>query len=807
MTRVTTGQPPAATSSIQPILSGRKRAPALGTPTLLDGLNGCAIDQVIFGHSDARPFVKTRAVTTPGRLLRFAGQPKIPASTGYQTYKLPLPDGGSRDIRFTDGDPDFPGATWIEQQNLQGINFALYSRNASKVELCLLNSPQDSHEAVRIPLKRSGDTWHGFSPDLQPGQIYGYRVYGPYQPREGHRFNDSKLLVDPAAKAIERPIEKWDTSLTGYLPSRNPNDPAEKSTLDSAAHSPLGVVIRNDFDWQGDQHPKTPWQDTVIYEAHVKGMTALHPKVPANLRGTYAGLATEPVIKHLKDLGVTAVEVLPVQFSPDDQKDKGRTNYWRYNTLGYYAPETDYASDRSQPDGPVKEFKSMVQAMHRNGLEVFMDVVYNHTAEGNEFGPTLAMRGVDNQAYYRLVKGEKQYYQDYTGCGNTLDTNDPSALNLILDSLRYWVTEMHVDGFRFDLASALARDPSGNIPANMLDHPLFKAIQADPVLSKVKLIAEPWDASGDGYRVGGFPKGWSEWNGKYRDDMRKFWRGDGNMLGAFASRLAGSSDVYNGRGPLASVNFITAHDGYTMNDLVSYEEKHNWANGENNRDGENNNHSRNFGVEGPTSNPAINLRRKRQMKNFWATLLLSQGVPMILHGDELGRTQSGNNNTYCQDNETSWMHWNQTDQELLNFAKLVGQIRKAHPAFRRSAFMGPDDVTWLRPDAQPMKSADWSTGYARSIGVLYNGNSSALPQKDDHFLLLANASENELLFKLPEHPDGRQWQLVFDTVETQSRSGRTVDAGTQYRLAPGSMALLSMPNPAKQQAKPLLKLV
>ncbi len=751
--------------------------------------------------------VRSVRTLVPGHLPRFGQGIATPAKgfQQYQSYPITRPDGSQGTLRFAPGDPACLGATWVNPsaRTQSGVNFAFFSKHATQVDLCLFNAENDTREVARIPLQRSGDIWHGFSPDLKPGQLYGFRVSGPYDPAQGHRFNEHKLLLDPYAKAVARPITQWDDSQLGFE-AKNPYDPARKSTQDSAATVNLGVVMDNDFDWKGDRRPDVPWQNTLIYEAHVKGMTALHPLVPKHLRGTYAGMAHPAVIKHLKELGVTAVELLPVHYSPDNHTAQGLSNYWGYNTLGFFAPQPEYAANRKTPDGPVREFKEMVRTYHQNGLEVLLDVVYNHTAEGNEMGPTLSLRGADNRSYYRLVNGQKQYYMDYTGTGNTLDATNPTVIKLIVDSLRYWVEEMHVDGFRFDLMSALARAPHGQMYSDISYHPLFKAIQSDPVLSKVKLIAEPWDISMEGYKVGAYPNGWREWNGRYRDDVRKFWKGEPGMLDDFTTRLAGNSDYYPQRGPLASINFVTAHDGFTMRDLVSYERKNNWANRENNRDGENNNHSSNFGVEGDTTDPAVLARRQRQIKNFWATLLFSQGVPMVLHGDELGRTQGGNNNAYCQDNPTSWIDWGKADAEILAFAKKVSNLRKQHPVFRRTQFFsekqfqpGRKDVTWFRADGQPMRDSDWMLTYAQSVGVMYDGDAPGLAGKDNHFLLLVNASNISLPFTLPAHAEGQSWRLELDTAEPVNtpRAGQAYAAGSVYTMAPGSLVLLKMPNP------------
>lgn len=695
------------------------------------------------------------------------------------------------------------GATY--DAKARGVNFALLSRHAEKVELCLFDKVPGSdeiRETHRLPLFRTGDVWHGFAPKLAPGQMYGFRVHGPYRPNDGHRFNPHKLLLDPYAKAIARPLRVWNAALRGFQEGKSPHLEASIDTQDSAPYAPVGVVIDPGFAWQGDKRPNVPWEETVIYEAHVKGMTALHPLIPRELRGTYAGLATKPVIEHFKKLGVTAIELLPVHAHPRIAKENGNTDYWGYNTLAFFAPESDYARNNKTPEGPVLEFKKMVKTFHREGLEVILDVVYNHTAEGNELGPTLSMRGIDNKTYYRLKPDEPQYYMDYTGCGNTVDTEDPNVVKLIVDSLRYWVEEMHVDGFRLDLASALVRRGNGQV--DPWNHPLVKAIKADPVLSKVKFVAEPWDATVDGYQVGGFPPGFAEWNGKYRDDVRKYWKGDPGVLGDFATRIAGSSDRYHHRGPMESVNFITSHDGFTLHDLVSYNEKHNWGNGENNRDGENHNNSWNCGVEGPTDDSSINEIRLRQKKNMLATLFLSRGVPMLLHGDELGRTQQGNNNAYCQDNELSWIHWDkltEKDKELMDFVAKLSALRKNHPVFRSARFFnaapspdGRSEVTWLRShDGQPMTAQDWKVPFVKSLGILLDGgalDSEGKAAQPEQFLILTNSAHNGVNFRLPQHHSGQPWHLVFDTAKPVPDEQQHWPVNSTYTLAPHSFVLL-----------------
>lgn len=760
------------------------------------------------------PYRKVKQSLTLAHSLQFGAKPQIPEHQQFRQQVALARPLSHPAIRMGEGDPNVLGATWINEKHIRGVNFALAAENAEGVDLCLFDKATDSRESYRVPLKKTGGVWHGFSPDLKPGQVYGYRVNGPYEPLQGKRFNENKVLLDPYAKAIARTEGQWDPALSGYKSFKSPHDRNAKSTLDSARCAPLAAVVDDQFDWGKDKHPDTPWENRVVYEAHVKGMTALHPLISKDKRGTYAGLAEKPVIDHLKKLGVSTIELLPVHHFRDDQKTKGLTNYWGYNTLNFFSPHPLYARNQGDPQKTVDEFKQMVKTFHDNGIEVFLDVVYNHTAEGNEFGPTLSMRGIDNQANYRLVNGLPQYYMDYSGCGNTPDTTKPDVIKLVTDSLRYWVEEMHVDGFRFDLASALGRNQDGWIPDDMNQHPLFKAIQNDPVLSKVALIAEPWDASAGSYRVGGFPNGWADWNGRFRDDIRSFWRGDWGQLPAFANRISGSNDIYgpSGKGPLGSVNYVTSHDGFTLKDLVSYANKHNEANGENNRDGDNHNTSTNHGVEGPTSNPSINEQRVRHAKNLLATTLLSHGVPMISHGDEAGRTQQGNNNAYCQDSPVTWLDWKNKDNDLLDFAQKVGQLRKEHSVFRRTHFLNAmpsptqgKDVLWYHAGGQEMQDKDWKLPYGQSVGVLYNGNALGKPGQDEHFLMLANASGQGVGFTLPATPDkGRhfqKWDTVLDTAKQSNTSGGEWKPGQTYPLKPGSFVLLQAPNRALHAAE------
>ncbi|MEV8172374.1 glycogen debranching protein GlgX [Microbacterium sp. NPDC077486] len=655
----------------------------------------------------------------------------------------------------------------------QGTNFALFSEGAERVELCLFDA--DGTE-TRVPLTEvDAFVWHGYLPTVQPGQRYGYRVHGPYDPAQGQRFNPNKLLLDPYAKAVAGEID-WGQSLFGY----DFGDPDSRNDDDSATAMAKGVVVSPFFEWGGDRPLKTPYAETVIYEAHVKGLTQRHPEVPEELRGTYAGIAHPAVIEHLQRLGVTALELMPVhQFVNDSVlQDKGLSNYWGYNTLGFFAPHNAYAAG-GQDGQQVQEFRAMVRALHEAGIEVILDVVYNHTAEGNHLGPTLSMRGIDNEAYYRLEE-DKRYYTDYTGTGNSLNAGNPHALQLLMDSLRYWVTEMHVDGFRFDLAATLAREfyDVDRLAA------FFELVQQDPIVSQVKLIAEPWDIGPGGYQVGNFPPQWTEWNGKYRDTVRDFWRGEPQALGEFASRLTGSADLYehSGRRPVASINFVTAHDGFTLRDLVSYNEKHNEDNGEDNNDGESHNRSDNMGAEGSTDDIDINRRRARQQRNFLATLLLSQGVPMISHGDELGRTQHGNNNGYAQDNELTWIDWEAADLPLVEFTAAVARLRHEHPTFRRSRFFDGrpvadededgeriPDVVWLRPDGARMTPEDWDSGFGRSVGMFLNGRGirendrRGRPVEDVNFLVYFNSGDEPVDLALPDDRHGAEWLVSVDT--------------------------------------------
>ncbi len=674
--------------------------------------------------------------------------------------------------RVWPGQPYPMGATW----DGMGVNFALFSENATKVELCLFDSADAQVEAMRIDLPSvTNQVWHCYLPDAKPGQLYGYRVHGPSAPQDGHRFNPHKILLDPYAKAIGRDLQ-WNDAVYGF--PRGSADADGFDERDSAPFAPLASVADEAFSW-GDDHPlRIPWHETIVYETHVKGFTRRHPEVPEELRGTYAGIASPAAIQYLRDLGVTTVELLPIHYHIDEQflVDKGLVNYWGYNTLGYFAPDPRYGA--TEPLRAAQEFKSMVRTLHYEGLEVILDVVYNHTAEGNHQGPTLSMRGIDNASYYRLAD-DRRHYIDFTGCGNTLNVGNPHALQLIMDSLRYWLLEMHVDGFRFDLATALARDVwhVDRLAA------FFDIIHQDPVISQTKLMAEPWDLGPNGYQVGNFPVLWTEWNGKYRDCIRRFWKGDGGKIGELASRLSGSSDLYehNGRRPSASLNFITCHDGFTLRDLVSYNQKHNEANGEQNRDGNNNNMSWNCGVEGPTTDQTVNALRQRQQRNFLATLFLSQGVPMLLAGDEFGNTQNGNNNAYCQDSELSWINWELSaeQKDLLEFVRKLICLRKENPVFRRRHFFqgrpiyGLDvkDLYWLTPNGTEMGDADWNKGYTRCLGMGLMGKQ--IDDMDAHgqrivgesFLVLFNAGDDLISFRLGGRAGGLDWDLVLDTAD------------------------------------------
>jgi isoamylase len=707
-------------------------------------------------------------------------------------------------MRVWPGKPYPLGATW----DGEGVNFALFSEHATAVELCLFDSPEVTEESHRIRLEEQTDqVWHVYIPGLWPGQHYGYRVHGPYAPQEGHRFNHHKLLIDPYAKAIAGTVE-WSDAMFGYRIG-DPKADLSFDTRNNASNIPKSVVIDQAFTWGGDRLLKTPWDRTVISEIHVKGITARHPDVPDHMRGTYSGLTTPAVIDHLLELGVTAVELLPVHHFVRDKHlaDRGLTNYWGYNTIGFFAPDIRYTVSPLRGRG-VREFKTMVKTLHSAGIEVILDVVYNHTAEGNQLGPTLSFRGIDNSAYYRLVDNDKRYYMDYTGCGNTLNVSHPRTLQLIMDSLRYWVTEMHVDGFRFDLASTLARE------LHEVDRlsAFFDILHQDPILSQTKLIAEPWDVGEGGYQVGNFPVGWAEWNGKYRDTIRRYIKGDGGQMAELAYRLTGSSDLYStsGRRPFASVNFVTAHDGFTLHDLVSYNDKHNEANGENNQDGTNDNDSWNCGVEGPSNDPAILELRERQKRNFLTLLFLSQGVPMLCGGDEVGRTQKGNNNAYCQDSEISWFDWNldRGQQDFLAFVKDLIAFRKKHPVLRRRRFFqgrhirGSEvkDLAWFRPDGKEMTDEDWNAGYAKSLVLRLAGDAIAerdqkgRPIVDDTLLVILNAHHTPLAFTLPAHKRGIRWHPVLDTSLSGENEKRVsgFKGGEQYEMEARSIAVLRL---------------
>jgi isoamylase len=688
------------------------------------------------------------------------------------------------------------GATW----DGEGVNFALFSAHAEKVALCVFD-PSGRRELQRIALREQTDqTWHCYLPETRPGMLYGYRVDGPYKPQQGQRFNANKLLIDPYAKSLAGNI-RWSDAHFGYrIGHRNADLSFDRR--DDAQGMPKCRVVDPAFTWGDDRPPRVPWHDTVIYELHVRGFTIAHPDIPPPLRGSYAALATAPAIDHLKRLGVTTVELMPVHAFVDDRHlvEKGLRNYWGYNSIGFFALEPRYCAT-----GRVSEFKTMVKSLHSAGIEVILDVVYNHTAEGNQLGPTLSFRGVDNASYYRLVGDDPRYYMDFTGTGNTLNMVQPRVLQLIMDSLRYWVLEMHVDGFRFDLASALARE------LHDVDRlsAFFDIIRQDPVISQVKLIAEPWDLGAGGYQVGNFPIGWTEWNDRYRDTLRAFWKGDGGLIGEFAMRLTGSSDLYekSGRKPHASINFVTAHDGFTLHDLVSYNDKHNEANLEDNRDGHNNNLSWNCGVDGPTEDAAINALRARQKRNFVATLMLSQGVPMLLAGDELGRSQRGNNNAYCQDNEISWLDWNVAAKEhaLIEFVRRVIALRKAHPVFRRRRYFagrpihgsGVKDLLWFGADGEEMTDEEWTQAHARCLGVYLAGDlleqadRRGAPIVDSSFLLLVNAHHERIEFALPRVRSDRGWLVVLNThFEDGLQPDKKCQANTPYLLEARSLAVL-----------------
>lgn len=668
-----------------------------------------------------------------------------------------------------------------------GVNFAIYSEHAEEIELCLFETLDSETEFLKVKLKeREHHVWHLYIPDMKPGQLYGYRVYGPYDPKNGQRFNSNKLLLDPYAKAISGSIE-WHDAVFGYKIG-NPDEDLSFGETNSAPYIPRSVVVDTQYDWGNDEPLKIPYDQTIIYELHIKEFTKLNPDIPEELRGTYAGIAHPATIDYLKKLGITAVELMPVHHFVADRHlvEKGLTNFWGYNTIGFFAPDARYSASGVKGE-QVTEFKNMVKELHRAGIEVILDVVYNHTAEGNHMGPTLSFRGIDNEAYYRLTD-DKRYYMDYTGTGNTLNANLPGVLRLIMDSLRYWITEMHVDGFRFDLAATLARELHD---VNRLSA-FFDIIYQDPVISQVKLIAEPWDIGEGGYQVGKFPPGWAEWNGKYRDCMRDYWRGADSVLAEFAERFTGSADIYKNdyRFPTASINFITAHDGFTLNDLVSYNEKHNEANEEDNKDGDENNRSYNFGAEGPTDNKTINAQREQQKRNFLTTLMLSQGVPMLLSGDELSRTKQGNNNTYCQDNEISWINWQKADTSLMHFTRQLIYWRRKHPVFcRRRWFRGRlikeldvKDIEWFSPDGSEMAEENWKSGFAKSLAIYLNGldlgMTDAQGQRvtDDNFYIIFNADTSSINYTLPRKEYGDKWIEVVNI-----QNDKLTENGTIYK--------------------------
>jgi isoamylase len=698
-------------------------------------------------------------------------------------------------VSYRPGNPYPLGATW----DGRGVNFSLFSEHATSVELCLIN-PEG--EETRIPVqRRTGFVWHCYLDNIAPGQHYAYRVHGPYEPERGLRFNPAVRLLDPYAKAHSG-LHDWKAGSFGYELGTDQEDLIVGTQ--NATGAPLSMVIDPKFDWENDKNPNLPFHELIVYEAHIRGLTIQHPEVPEELRGTYLGMCQPVVINYLKDLGVTAIELMPIQAFVDDQflLDKGLSNYWGYNTIGFFAPDPRFRAG-SEVGSEVRQFKELVKAMHAAGIEVILDVVYNHTAEGNHMGPTMSFRGIDNLSYYRTVEETPRFYMDYTGTGNTLNVRHPQTLQLMMDSLRYWVLDMHVDGFRFDLAAALARSLH---EVDQLSS-FFMLIHQDPTLSQIKMIAEPWDVGPGGYQVGNFPIRWAEWNGRYRDAMRGFWRGDGGLASELAYRLTGSSDIYenDGRNPYMSINFVTCHDGFTLADLVSYSQKHNQANGEDNRDGNDNNLSFNCGAEGPTDDPNIRALRAKQQRNLLATLLLSQGTPMISHGDERGRSQAGNNNGYCQDNALSWLDWQLDDERrsLLSFTKKLTALRRAHPVLRRSTFFkgralrGSEvrDICWLRHDGADMSDEDWSNSETRSLGVFYAGeglddvdeNGDCL--KDDDMLLLVNSHSEPIDFLLPFEKDERPWQLLLDTADDMAEERGK--GGEKTTLAPASLKLLT----------------
>jgi isoamylase len=701
--------------------------------------------------------------------------------------------------RSRPGSPFPLGATW----DGRGVNFAFFSEGAAGIDICLFDKPDASvpNSIIRLT-ERTNNIWHVYLPGLAPGQRYACRARGPYDPANGLRYNPSKLLIDPYAKAIEGQIRP-DESLLSYRPGAKLDNP-RRDNRSNAAFIPKSIVVDTAFDWGDDRPLRTSWRDTIIYELHVKSMTELHPGVPERDRGTYAGLASDPVIEHLTKLGITAVDLLPVHHTPGEASllDRGLSNYWGYSTIGYFAPDSRFSASGAAGQ-QVAEFKQMVKRLHAAGIEVILDVVYNHTAEGNHLGPTLCFRGIDNPAYYRLQPEHQNFYEDFTGCGNSLNVGHPATLRLIMDSLRYWVLEMHVDGFRFDLAVTLTRGAQqmerfGNF---------LSTAQQDPVLSGTKLIAEPWDLGEGGYQLGAFLPGWSEWNGRFRDCVRDYWRGADQTLAEFGSRFTGSSDLFesSGRSPQASVNFVTAHDGFTLRDLVSYNEKHNEANGEENRDGESHNRSWNCGAEGPTEDPAINELRARQVRNLLVSLFLSQGVPMMLGGDEIGRTQRGNNNAYCQDNEISWFDWKSADHGLFEFTRSLIALRKKHPVFRRKSWFhgrplragGPKDIGWFRPDGNEMSAEDWNAGFAKSLGVWLGGRSipdvDELGRRvvDDTFYLVFNAHYEELDFVVPDLDWGKTWLEIVNTAKgTFESGGARYEAGIPMHVGARSTVIL-----------------
>lgn len=697
----------------------------------------------------------------------------------------------------------FPlGATW----DGKGVNFSIFSDNATGVEVCLFNSNDDAEPFARVKMTdRTYSVWHVYIPGIKPCQLYGFRVYGPYDPSEGMRFNPNKLLIDPNAKALSG-VLNWHPSLFGYDLDSKEGDLVMSET-DSAPYIPKCIVVDNSFDWGDDRPLKIPYQNSIIYEMHVKGFSRLNPDIPEEIRGTYAAISHPNSIKYLKELGVTAVELMPVHHFVTDHHlhQKGLANYWGYNTINFFAPDIRYASS-SQCGGQINEFKQMVKDLHAAGIEVILDVVYNHTGEGSELGPTLSLRGIDNASYYRLKEDDRRYYMDYTGTGNTLNTTQPNVLRMIMDSLRYWILDMHVDGFRFDLAATLARE------LHEVDRlgSFFDIIHQDPVISQVKLIAEPWDVGEGGYQVGKFPPGWAEWNGMYRDCIRDYWRGADSMLAEFAGRFTGSADLYkDDRYPTASVNFVTAHDGFTLRDLVSYNDKHNDANGEDNKDGESHNRSWNCGAEGDTDDEAVNSLRRRQARNLMATLFLSQGVPMLLSGDEIGRTQQGNNNAYCQDNEISWLDWERKDEQFLAFTRKMIALRRQHPIFCRTRwFKGErvrtgdvEDIAWFLPDGGQMTEENWSHDFAKSLAVFLNGKGinahtyEGRPINDDSFYLIFNAHHEPLDFRFPAKEYGDRWTVVIDTAsEDGAAEGTLYNSGAVITAQGRSVIILQQKN-------------